>query len=232
MRKDECNPKYKKLTDLLEQAAKTCELWEVWHDFIFYSALVISQKLTFKELEEEGLFGMFKYPKEIRMLFSEMFKELVNLLNSETTDVLGSLFMELKLNDHWKGQYFTPYSVSRLLSFMDMDEEELGKIIIDKGYIVVNDPACGAGSLLIGKAETLGKLGINYSKRALFIGQDTSYIAALMCYVQISLYGMAGYVIIDDTLAPIKHEKKEIWYTPMFIIDKWEQKIKERNKND
>ena len=41
---------------------------------------------------------------------------------------------------------------------------------------------------------------INYQTSVLFTAQDIDYIVGLMCYLQLSLMGCAGYVVIGDTL--------------------------------
>ena len=52
-----------------------------------------------------------------------------------------------------------------------------------------------------------------------------------MCYIQLSLLGCAGYVVIDDSLAhpvtghaldPIKTETNDIWFTPIYATDIWQ----------
>ena len=59
---------------------------------------------------------------------------------------------------------------------------QLGEIdgqISKKGYISVNDPACGAGATLIGFANAVMAKGINYQDHILFVAQDidqTAYV--------------------------------------------------------
>ena len=50
----------------------------------------------------------------------------------------------------------------------------------------------------------------------LFSAQDIDPVAALMCYVQMSLLGMPGFVIIGDSLIP--SDKYDVWYTPMYFL--------------
>lgn len=51
-----------------------------------------------------------------------------------------------------------------------------------------------------------------------------------MCYVQLSLLGCPGYVVVGDSICnpvtgpmlfPQRREGQEIWYTPMFFSDVW-----------
>ena len=65
---------------------------------------------------------------------------------------------------------------------------QLGEIdgqISKKGYISVNDPACGAGATLIGFANAVMAKGINYQDHILFVAQDidqTRLCAIFSCH--------------------------------------------------
>ena len=52
--------------------------------------------------------------------------------------------MELGLPDKHKGKFFTPYPVAQLMAQLVFKGFRL-----KDGYETVNDPACGAGGLLI-----------------------------------------------------------------------------------
>jgi len=45
-----------------------------------------------------------------------------------------------------------------------------------------------------------------------------------MCYIQLSLLGCAGYVIVGNTLTTPPTEPLEnqnVWYTPLYFLDTW-----------
>ena len=65
--------------------------------------------------------------------------------------------------------------------------------------------------------------------QALFVAQDVDTTVALMCYIQLSLLGCAGYVVIGNTLTEPQtgnvlfgEESSRCWYTPMFFHAAWE----------
>jgi len=97
------------------------------------------------------------------------------------------------------------------------------KAEIDKrGYISVNDPCCGAGALLIAFANEAKRQGINYQQCIEFVAQDIDFTVAMMCYIQLSLLGCAGYVIVGNSLLPPDPEEKQnIWYTPLYFLKTW-----------
>ena len=73
------------------------------------------------------------------------------------------------------------------------------------------------------------KIG-NYQPRVLFVAQDVDKAVAQMCYIQLSLLGCAGYVIVGNTLtqpptgdvlSPSVPDGCELWLTPMYFSDVW-----------
>ena len=144
--------------------------------------------------------------------------------------------MNLDLGSHWHGQFFTPYDICRMMAKISLNggERDAKTEILDHGYISINDPACGAGATLIAAANQLRNQYINYQTDALFVGQDIDRIAGMMCYIQLSLLGCAGYVVIADTLSnpitgadvliPCPKADQEMWYTPMFASELWTQR--------
>lgn len=102
-------------------------------------------------------------------------------------------------------------------------------------WISVNDPAVGAGALLIAFAQECLQQKVNYQTDVIFVGQDVDRTAAMMCFVQLSLLGCAGYVIVGDSLLnpavgpsvllPVPQAGQEIWYTPLFFSDTWQLRV-------
>lgn len=144
-------------------------------------------------------------------------------------DFLGELFMELELGNHWKGQFFTPYCVCKAMSKIVVGDVD--KQIEQSGYISVCDPACGAGATLIATVSDMKRSKFNFQNHVLFVGQDIDRVAGMMCYIQLSLLGCAGYICIGDTLTnpmaghvlfPQEREGQELWIMPMFRIGAWQ----------
>ena len=148
--------------------------------------------------------------------------------NSEQ-DFLGNIFMKLELGSHWHGQFFTPYNICELMA--EINSDNLKQQIEEKGWISVNDCACGAGATLIAAANVFRKHDVNFQDHALFVAQDVDRIAGMMCFIQLSLIGCPGYVVIANSLTspltgnsalfPEEKEEQEFWYTPMWFSDVW-----------
>lgn len=207
--------------------------WEVWSDFIVLSAcsLCLSDR---QKREQEYASIVKKYrPEEVKP-FMEMFALTVEALErNPDQDFLGDLFMRFDLGNTWKGQFFTPYSVCRCTA--SLTAGNLKGQLERQSWISVNDPAVGAGALLIAFAQECLHQHINYQRDVLFVGQDVDRTAAMMCFVQLSLLGCPGYVVVGDSLLnptvgpsvllPVQQEGQEIWYTPMFFTDTWQLRV-------
>lgn len=70
----------------------------------------------------------------------------------------------------------------------------------------------------------LEKENLNYQNHILIIGQDIDLTVALMCYIQISLLGVAGFIKVGNTLTePMDPSDsiKSYWFTPMYFSEVW-----------
>lgn len=210
--------------------------WELWKDFITMSAISISNlvDVAHRDKREEMYLAIAKkYSEKEMAVFPEMLSEVVlGMDENPDQDFLGELFMVLELGSEWKGQFFTPYSVCQAMAAMSYGDDLKSKIE-HQGWVSVNDPACGAGATLIAFANECKRQGndVNFQTSVLFVAQDLDFLAGCMCYIQISLMGCPGYVVIGDTLSKpstsidsrgiIPTDNGNIWYTPFFFREPW-----------
>jgi hypothetical protein len=98
------------------------------------------------------------------------------------------------------------------------------------GFVTLNDCACGAGATLIAAVNQIetqlyeAKSPLNWQNHVLVTAQDLDFTTGMMCYIQLSLLGCAGYVKIGDSLTdPMRHgdDPKAYWYTPMYFSTVW-----------
>ena len=196
--------------------------WAVWQDFIYMAASALSQPCDFRQnREDEYLRIIGKYNKSEQELFPQMLAEVVMSLEQEKfADVLGDLYMQLELYNKWKGQFFSPFEICYMMSALTVGN--LKDEIEESGYISVNDCCCGAGGMLIAFAKHCYEQGVNFQNHVLFVAQDVDPVVARMCYIQCSLLGMSGYVIVGNTLLPPeKMNSYDYWYTPMYFSGIW-----------
>lgn len=208
-------------------------LWEVWSDFITMFACALSNRFDGAHFEKrEALYKrlIMKYDDKERMVFPELVADVVAAMEENPEqDFLGSVYMEMNLGNDHAGQFFTPYDVCRLMASIGGQGTALQ--VVQTGYTVLNDCACGAGATLIAACHEAGKqlalFGRNWQNHVLVTAQDIDFNVGLMCYIQLSLIGAAGYVKIGDTIAdPMRDgdSNENYWYTPMYFSDVWQMR--------
>lgn len=224
----------KEIVKLFDQLAQRHGRWEVWADFVYMTAAALSNavdKVHFKEREKDYLTIAGKYNKAELEAVAEMFALLgIGMDENPNQDFLGELFMSLGLGNEYKGQFFTPYSVCRMMAQIT-GTDDLKARLERQGWVSVSDCCCGAGALLVAFANECIRQKINYQTSVLFVAQDIDLTAGLMCYIQLSLLGCPGYVVIGNTLTEpslsldgrglIPQDKGNVWYTPLYFRDVW-----------
>lgn len=208
--------------------------WEIWGDMIHMFAFSISNAVDKRHYEAREARYMAiakRYSADEMDAFAALFARLVNAYDvGGHRDFLGEIYMELGLGNDRNGQFFTPYDVCRMMAKISIDTAP--QEIERKGYISINDCACGAGATLIAAADILlNDQKINYQQAALFVAQDIDETTALMCYIQLSLFGCAGYVHVGNTLTdPMTGHVlfgdcgENTLYTPMYFSKVWEMR--------
>ncbi len=224
-----------------DKLTSTHRAYEVWNDFIQMFACSISNPLDkahFDEREDIYLQTVKKYKKQDRLLFPELAAiTIMAMEENPEQDFLGSIFMSLELGNDKSGQFFTPYNICRMTSEMIIGDVK--KLIDKQGYITINDPCCGGGAMLIAgiheAKRQLEKENINFQNHVFVVGQDIDKTVALMCYIQLSLLGVAGFVKIGNSLTePISDEDslENYWFTPMYFSNVWATRRILKNLDD
>lgn len=204
--------------------------WDIWKDFILMSACAISNavdKSHYDEREERYLKTIAKYTKEEQNLFPQLLAEMtVALDKNPEQDFLGEVYMRLKLGSDALKQIFTPYHICQFMASATMNG--LVEQVEKKGYVTINDDCCGGGATLIAAAnearKELAKVHLNFQNHVLFYAQDIEETVALMCYIQLSLLGVAGVVKVGNSLTnPMKNgdSLETYWFTPIYFHEVW-----------
>ena len=204
--------------------------WDVWRDFIIMFACSLSNpvdKSHYEEREKRYLKIIKKYNKREQERFPELAAYVVMALEENPEqDFLGSIFMELNLGNKSTSQFFTPYHVCELMA--QITENDVAAIVKEKGFITINDSCCGAGATLIAAVnearKQLEKVNLNFQNHVLVAAQDIDETVALMCYIQLSLLGVAAYIKVGNTFTdPISTDDdgENYWFTMMYFSDVW-----------
>lgn len=201
--------------------------WQVFSDFCELATLSLANMVHEDPLREErylGVIGRYELLEE-RLLFPEMLTCVTRALTGRTPDepdqrgeFLGSLFMDMGLASHWKGQFFTPYPVAAMMARMTYGHDTVQPHVDEKGYVHLLEPACGAGVNVIAFAEVMEASGMSPIKHLYVTAIDVDPTAAHMCFIQLSLLQIPAEVWVGNTLS---REFREVFYTPAYHLGGW-----------
>lgn len=201
--------------------------YEVFRDFVTMSAITLHNAVRMDEkLEAEYLQIIRRYDKSEVEKICQLFALLVSLLNEEPSDVLGQLFMELDFGSTHIGQFFTPPEVSELIAGLTYGD---GLKTLDKPFISVSEPACGAGGMVLAMVKIMRSHGHNPHEQLFVQAQDVDRVAALMCYLQLSLWHIPAQVIVGNTLTL---EVREVFLTPAYLLGGWDIRLRSREMEE
>jgi len=217
---------------IFRDLCRTRQPWEVWTDLMSVMACSISNSVD--QTEKRFNSREKEYADCIKRLggnekAAQLFAIIVMALEKNPDqDYLGALYMQLELGNHWKGQYFTPYHASQVMAELTLVNSK--ELIENDGWISICDPCIGGGAMMIAAANTFRRQEINYQDQVLFAGQDIDRVASMMAYIQLSLLGCPGYIVVGNCLTnpivgqalfPVEQEGQELWYTPFYFSEVW-----------
>lgn len=117
-------------------------------------------------------------------------------------DVFGMLYEDMYLTAgkaSKTGQFFTPQSVSDLMSTIITPGKNQASSAKVKGRRV-NDCAAGSGRLLLAHYMEVSKLDHSAGRPFVYIAHDSDPLVCKICALNMMIHGMNGTVICQDTL--------------------------------
>ena len=114
-------------------------------------------------------------------------------------DFLGSVATEMEVLNAQIGQFFTPYEVARMMAMMSL--EDAAALIRQNGFLTLQEPASGAGGMVLAAAQTLQDNGFDPGLHMLVNAIDVSRLCFHMTYLQLSLRGIPALVEHGNTLS-------------------------------
>lgn len=178
-------------------------------------------------IEAEYMAIIAKYNKEEALLFSNLLAELALGLASEIGDFLGEVFMTMELGSARLGQFFTPYHLAKLMAQVTIGDKV--SILSNKPFFTVSEPTCGAGGMIIAVADYLLESNFNPTETMWCEARDLDPVAAMMCYVQLSLLSIPARVVTGNTLTL---EENRVFYTPSHYFGHWDHKLRKYWDNE
>lgn len=218
-RRGKTNPHVQRFVSLFNQTAPDENRWQVFSDFVHMAACSLYNAIHRDEtFEADYMQRVARYSTEDAHNMSRLLAEVIEGLEFCPTDFLGQIFMNLELGNTRHGQYFTPYNVCYTMSRMTLSDRLSVLTSGERDFITVSDPACGAGGMIVALAEAMLEAGFNPQKQMMVYCVDIDPVAAMMCYIQLSLMGIPAIVATGNSLTvAIKREMA----TPMFVVGHW-----------
>jgi type I restriction-modification system DNA methylase subunit len=213
---------------LFNSIARHKHRYSVFTDFVFMASIAIHNALPFcrsEALEKEYMEIVGRYSKAEAEGLGDLLGNLIVLLDTEPRDILGSLYMELELENTNNGQFFSPHEISLLMAKITLGDVLDTMQSSSKPFITLSEPACGAGGMVLAFVNEMRKRGVNPAEKLFAQCIDIDRLAGFMCYLQLSLWHIPAQIIIGDTLAM---EWREIYYTPAYYLGEWETRLRVR----
>lgn len=216
----------KEFNSLLQNLDRSKSVATVFDDFLSLATLSLAQPFYQNDqLERQYLEIVGRYTKEQANEFSQMHALIVLALDEKYQDFLGLVFSANNFGNARKGQFFTPYHVSKLMaqiSFTDIENQ-----LTEKDFVTLAEPCCGSSGIIIAFAETLKEQGYNYQHQLFVEAIDIDETCFNMSYIQLSILGIPARVMLGDTLA---WKFQKVLYTPLYFVNGFEYKLKHQQQ--
>lgn len=234
------NEHQKTFLSLIEAFGYSRNYNEVFSDFVEMAAISFSNGVDLRQRDKREARYMEivgKYKREEVERFPQMlgaltlaFEERMTAVREaagcevaplDFTDVLGETYMMLELGNERAGQFFTPYSVSKMMAHMNLRD---GSPFIERnGFVRIQEPACGAGGMVIACADALHSAGHNYQQTMHATCIDIDPRCVHMTYLQLSLLHIPAIVVHGNALTL---EEWAHWFTPAHVLGGWSAKLR------
>jgi len=199
--------------------------WRVFSDFCEMAAIALTNPVQIGEAHAKREAQYLKiaggYDGEELKGFGRLLGITTMALEAKTEDFLGQMFMTLELYNHWRGQYFTPFALSRMIARLTTDGAAR-ETIEERGFVRVLEPAAGSGAMVMAFAEELRAAGYNYQRQLHVECWDVDSTAAHMAVIQLSLMHIPAKIVIGNSLSM---EVRDVLHTPAHVLGLWDAKL-------
>ena len=107
---------------------------------------------------------------------------MLEAIHTGGIDFLGTVAGEIGALDARLGQFFTPYDIPRMLAEISLTGVE--QVIAENGFVTVQEPAVGAGGMILAVADKIEALGFDPATHlwveAIELSRSTYYMTRVM----------------------------------------------------
>lgn len=227
--------RFKNIYDHIKAVSYTHTIANIFYDFVEMFALEIAIGVG---IETEKRIETFKRTaskysqeelKHYQCFKAEIMNEFIKNDGEEIVfqDVLGVLFHELELQNHYKGQFFTPYVLSLAMSKVSLDINGYLNNLENEDFIELGESACGAGGMAIASCQIASESNINYAEKLIWTLQDLDLMCVYMSYIQLNLIGAAAVIHHMNSLS-IEHF--DTFYTLAYVANNCLERVKAKRQ--
>lgn len=198
----------KEFIRLFNKVGYTKSRYDLFRDFLnlsFFSLCKLSERgERADQLEENYMQVVRSYPEKDLHIIRETMPRLLGLTDigvNQKMDFLGAVYHDLEIHNKEVGQFFTPFSVSYMMAKMTLSEQIEHIKAGRKKHFTLDEPASGAGGMILASAQALEDEGLDSSATMFFRAIDLSEMAFKMTYIQTALRGLCGFVIHGNSLS-------------------------------
>lgn len=217
----------------IQKLARTHSPHQVFRDLMEVGAIALSNRVDLRKYEPrearyKQIMATYKALEE-RQLLAKLFGCIVMALDreGEPIDILGSVFHDLELHNHWRGQYFTPTALAEAMARMTIQADMLRDSVSRRGFFTMCEPTCGAGVMILAAAKAVRDEGFDPHSHMHVTAVDIDALCVHMAYIQCSLWHIPATIIHGNSLTV---ETWDEWYTPAHIMGGWAYKLRRAQK--
>ena len=213
---------------LLRDADNSHGLWDNFNTFIECGFCSLSQAVRKLQTGSVSEDVEKQYMREVsRVKHADKLAEALSVMvlaleKYGAYDFLGTVASELELLNSNMGQFFTPAPVADLLASMNF----AGIKPDPRNRLRLCEPACGGGATILPAARQLHNAGFTASDYWVD-AIDLDPRMYKICYMQMTLCGVAGRVYNDNTLSMEMHDSMP---TLTGVLHPWKDKPRPRKR--
>lgn len=214
----ECKKEFIKIASSI---GRSMGRWDVLSDFATMSrCAIINNSTPFRseEYEEQYMRIVGKYTKEDVSAISRMLALVFMAQHDNDGDFLGECLMEMEMGSKDIGQFFTPYSVSRMMAKLSLTHHT--ELSCRKGYLTLSEPAAGGGAMVIAAVNELRQQ--NEGIDIFAVCTELSSLTADLCYINLTASNVPAQVINGNTLTM---EAFRTMPTPALCTNVWSHRL-------
>ena len=170
--------------------------------FCAYAKPTTQGKERKEALEAQYMRQVGRWPKEdVREIFPKAAGELALAYGNPGTcqDYLGQIAGELGILSSDLGQFFTPIEMCKLMAGVTL--EDMNTHVKRRGFITVQEPAAGAGAMILACADHVRRQGLDPTTTLWVDATELHYPTYQMCFLALTLSGVAGVVRNGNSLS-------------------------------